>query len=563
MICSVGRAAVGETVASVAASASSAALEVEILVVWQGSDDPPDLDGAAAVTAVFPAGLSYARNRGLAAAQAPLVAFVDDDEVVDPAWTRAVSEAFDHVPVSAVFGPVAPRDNRGLPYCRYDGGGELRVVSGERALPWTVGTGGNMAYRRDDLVELGGFDILFGLGAVARSAEDTELILRLLRAGRSVAWSPDVVVYHPSKTAGERLASRFPYAYGIGKLARRHRDPVLAARYGKAIVQNAGRAVGTRDGRRLRETRQTLFGFLAGVGLQATPHSPEQVLSRAPGAIRSALGSAAVEALVPLFRPEPHYMYGVGVDRLLHIYVEPKARLREGIAARERIRGEAELRGIPRLLASGESSDALWVLEDRLAGGEPKPGAVGHWFDAAARWALELGGPAGPPVHEGTWWSDEATAAVEIAPPELRQAVAAALEIVGALPSRRLHGDFQRKNILLAGDGEIGVIDWERAYHDGPPGLDLLFLALMAKSDRPDREVARSLADGGGGAAWAPLQRYLVESGLEGIDLRRYVLAALAVWAADEGQRLCALGLPRPGRARYLELLLDLGPSLA
>ena len=158
---------------------------------------------------------------------------------------------------------------------------------------------------------------------------------------------------------------------------------------------------------------------------------------------------------------------------------------------------------------------------------------------------------------------DEATAAVEIAPPELRQAVAAALEIVGALPSRRLHGDFQRKNILLAGDGEIGVIDWERAYHDGPPGLDLLFLALMAKSDRPDREVARSLADGGGGAAWAPLQRYLLESGLEGIDLRRYVLAALAVWAADEGQRLCALGLPRPGRARYLELLLDLGPSLA
>ena len=165
-------------------------------------------------------------------------------------------------------------------------------------------------------------------------------------------------------------------------------------------------------------------------------------------------------------------------------------------------------------------------------------------------------------MHEGTWWSDEATAAVEITPPELREAVSAALEIVGALPSRRLHGDFQRKNILLAGDGEIGVIDWERAYDDGPPGLDLLFLALMAKSDRPDREVVRSLADGGG-PAWAPLQRYLVESGLEGVDLRRYVLAALAVWAAEEGQRLSALGLPRPGRARYLELLLGLGPSLA
>src|SRR4051794_22904002 len=202
VICTVGHAAVGETVASVAASAGRAAREVEIVVVWQGSSEVPDLEGSASVTAVFPAGLSYARNRGLALAHAPLVAFVDDDEVVDEAWVGAVLETFDRVPAAAVFGPVAPRDDRGLPYCRYDGGGELRVVSGERALPWTVGTGGNMAYRRDELVELGGFDILFGLGAVARSAEDTELILRLLCAGRSVAWSPHVVVYHPSKTAG-------------------------------------------------------------------------------------------------------------------------------------------------------------------------------------------------------------------------------------------------------------------------------------------------------------------------------------------------------------------------
>ena len=518
--------------------------------------------GAASVTAVFPAGLSYARNRGLDAAQAPLVAFVDDDEVVDHGWVGAVLETFEHVPVAAVFGPVAPRDDRGLPYCRYDGGGELRVVSGRRAVPWSIGTGGNMAYRRDDLVALGGFDVLFGLGAVARSAEDTELILRLLRAGRSVAWSPDVVVYHPSKTASERLASRFPYAYGIGKLARRHADPVLAGRYAKAIVENAGRAVWARDGRRLRETRATLFGFLAGVGFRAKPCSSAAVLARAPETIRSALGEAQVEPLEPLYRPDAHFMYGVGADRLLHVYVEPKSRLRDGVAVRERIRRQTALPGIPRLLASAESKDALWVLEDRLAGVAPKPGAKGRWFAAAAQWVLELGGDPGPPVRHGTWWGDEATAAIEVAPPELRKGVAAALETLGELPSRRLHGDFQRKNILFTGDGEIGVIDWERAYEDGPPGLDLLFLALMASDDRPDREVIRSVA-AGSDPDWAPLQRYLRESGLEGVDLRLYALAALAVWAADESDRLGTLGLPRPSRARYLELLLDLGPTLA
>ena len=86
-------------------------------------------------------------------------------------------------------------------------------------------------------------------------------------------------------------------------------------------------------------------------------------------------------------------MYGVGEERLLHVYVEPTARLREGLAARERIRRQTGLRGIPRQIALGESIDALWVLEDRLPGAEPQPGDVGRWFDAAAGWVLELGGP--------------------------------------------------------------------------------------------------------------------------------------------------------------------------
>ena len=48
MICTVGRAAVEETVASVAASAGAAGREVEILVVWQGAEGQgaPELDGA-------------------------------------------------------------------------------------------------------------------------------------------------------------------------------------------------------------------------------------------------------------------------------------------------------------------------------------------------------------------------------------------------------------------------------------------------------------------------------------------------------------------------------------
>jgi GT2 family glycosyltransferase len=559
VICTLGVAAVSETVDSVLESARAAGCTSEIVVVWQGPEPAPRLNGVV-VERVFPAGLSYARNRGLEAARAPLVAFVDDDEVVDPGWLAALIDAFRSIEAAGVFGPVAPRDERGLPYCNYNGGGALRIVSGRRTLPWGIGTGGNMAFRRDELLAMGGFDLIFGIGAVACSAEDTDAILRTLRGGESVAWTPDAVVYHPTKTVPERLASRFPYAYGIGKLARRHRDPVLAARYGKSILDATVRAAAARDSRRLREVRETLRGFVAGVGFRARPRSPEAPLDHAPAAIESALAGAQVEPLEPLFRPEPHYMYRVGDDRLLHVYVDPKPRLRDGFAVRERIRAESRLPGIPQLHASAESTDAFWVLEERLRGHEPQPREVGRWFPAAAEWSLKLGGEGGAPVREGAWWNDESAAALAVAPPELRAEVSVALETVGGLPGRHLHGDFQRKNIVI---GErVTVIDWERAYDLGPPGLDLFFLALMARADRPDREVARAVA-AGRDPSWISLQPLLRRAGLHGVDLRRYVLAALAVWAADEQDRVAALGAPQERRTRYRELLFDLGRELA
>ena len=51
------------------------------------------------------------------------MAFVDDDEIVDPAWARGLLDGFEQTGAAALFGPVAPRDDRGLPYCRYEGDG--------------------------------------------------------------------------------------------------------------------------------------------------------------------------------------------------------------------------------------------------------------------------------------------------------------------------------------------------------------------------------------------------------------------------------------------------------
>ena len=51
--------------------------------------------------------------------------------------------------------------------------------------------------------------------------------------------------------------------------------------------------------------------------------------------------------------------------------------------------------------------------------------------------------------------------------------------------------------------------------------------------------------------------------GIAAVHVRGFLLAALAVWAADERVRAGALGLPWARSTQYRDLLLDVGPELA
>jgi hypothetical protein len=372
---------------------------VETVLVWQASGPPPHSLGVH-VSHAFPAGLGLARNRGLRAIRGPLVGFVDDDELVDPGWVSGVISAFPATrPVEAVFGPVRPRDERGLAFCNFEGG-EPQVFTDPSTPPWVVGTGGNMAFRTAAILEAGGFDTAFGVGAIARSAEDSEIIVRFLKQGRTIAWSPDMVVYHPTKTEPERLASRYPYAYGLGKVVRRHRDPMLSARHMRATSTVLATAARRRDGRRWREGTATLQGFLAGVALRARALSPVAALERMPESLSERLRESTLDPQLQGFGPDPHYMYRAGPDLLLHLYVNPSNRLAASVAAREVIAAKSAVGGIPALHAVERGTDALWVLEDWLEGRHPRARDAQRWFPHAARWAIEMGGVAVD--HPGT-----------------------------------------------------------------------------------------------------------------------------------------------------------------
>ena len=64
-------------------------------------------------------GLSYARNAGIRAARAPLVAFIDDDVRAQPDWVAAIARAFDEHPDADVVGgrvlPIWPYDRQSQP----------------------------------------------------------------------------------------------------------------------------------------------------------------------------------------------------------------------------------------------------------------------------------------------------------------------------------------------------------------------------------------------------------------------------------------------------------------
>ncbi|MDC4233602.1 glycosyltransferase [Actinomyces sp. B33] len=168
------------------------------------------------------AGLSRARNRGVLAATGDVVAFTDDDALVDPHWLTALLDPLAADPaVGATTGVVLaaelataaqrwfesrggfPKDlvprvwSVGSPPAGAAGlgdageGGPLYPVTTAR-----VGAGVCMAIRRDALAQAGPFDPALGAGTPTRGGEDLDMFARILRLGRPIVHTPDALVHH-------------------------------------------------------------------------------------------------------------------------------------------------------------------------------------------------------------------------------------------------------------------------------------------------------------------------------------------------------------------------------
>lgn len=229
----------------------------EIVVADQS--DPPFAErvrslcrGRTRYLAVTPRGLGFSRQQVLDAVRTEILAFTDDDCRVRRDWVRGILNAFARWPeaagaTGALRPPAGDGPPAGLPeWVTRWGDDEPRVFRGP-AYPAEVGGGLNMAFRVDALRAIGGFDPLLGAGAPLRTAEDADVLYRLLKSGWTLVYAPDVVVsHHPGRGAREQQRTERGYAFGLGAWAAkewRQGDRLPGTFWWRAFRRNAGHLV--------------------------------------------------------------------------------------------------------------------------------------------------------------------------------------------------------------------------------------------------------------------------------------------------------------------------------
>lgn len=239
----------------------------EVMVVDSESDTAETIEVAAAAGVACTRagrGLSVARNAGITTAVRPIVVFTDDDCRPTAGWIQHLVAPFADERVAAVTGRMLDHTaSADAPYERperYE-----TPISGIDA-----GHGAVMAFRREVLLRLGGFDDVMGAGQRLAGAEDLDIFIRLLLAGTHVVHAGDCVVLHANTRVGDAYVELHRgYGLGLGALVGKwlRLDPWFGLRVGWTLSRRtAARIARARRQRRPSgHERALLGGIFAGI----------------------------------------------------------------------------------------------------------------------------------------------------------------------------------------------------------------------------------------------------------------------------------------------------------
>jgi GT2 family glycosyltransferase len=196
---------------------------LEIVVVDDGSSDETAAIVArhrrARLVAVAHAGLSAARNEGLHATSGELIAYLDADAYPAPEWPYFLALAFDGPNVAGAGGPnlAPPSDVAGAHLVARAPGGPVHVLLSDDRAEHVPGC--NMAFWREALLNLGGFDPVF-----ETAGDDVDVCWRTLDRGWEIGFHPAAFVWHHRRPSA-RAYLRQQRAYGRSEALVEARHP--------------------------------------------------------------------------------------------------------------------------------------------------------------------------------------------------------------------------------------------------------------------------------------------------------------------------------------------------
>ena len=185
-------------------------------------------------------GKSFALNTGVETANGKVLAFTDDDVIVDPDWLTEILLVFESHACAGVGGKIVPLWNSDKPSW-YVSEGPYKLLPaivtydlGEEPCPISApALGANLSLKKEMFKKYGLFRTDLGPAAGSEvRGEDNEFCWRLLHAGERLMYAPKAIVFHPVDK--QRASKRYFQAwyYGMGQSRPRiERTPEAVVRY--------------------------------------------------------------------------------------------------------------------------------------------------------------------------------------------------------------------------------------------------------------------------------------------------------------------------------------------